>query len=92
MASLITSPGNDGLSGVEIYAVERLFYDRAVSTASFHRGPGNGPSSLCGSGLAGVLRPLIVYPFRDGLLVNFATGRAVPESALRPDRQQRPPH
>ncbi|PNY27010.1 Oligopeptide transporter 4 [Tolypocladium capitatum] len=34
VASLIASSGNNGLSGVEIYAVERLFCGRSVSTST----------------------------------------------------------
>ncbi|MCP6530884.1 OPT/YSL family transporter, partial [Klebsiella pneumoniae] len=30
VAALIASSGNNGLSGVEIYAVERLFYNKSV--------------------------------------------------------------
>lgn len=60
VASLIASSGNNGLSGVEIYAVERLFYDRAVSATTAVLGTFS--ISLCGFVLAGVLRPLIVYP------------------------------
>ncbi|TPX15929.1 uncharacterized protein E0L32_000263 [Thyridium curvatum] len=60
VAALIASSGNNGLSGVEIYAVERLFYNKAVAAstavlATFSIG-------LCGFVLAGILRPLIVYP------------------------------
>ena len=60
VASLIASSGNNGLSGVENYAIERLFYDRSVSAstavlATFSIG-------LCGFVVAGLLRPLIVYP------------------------------
>ncbi|KAH7123239.1 peptide transporter MTD1 [Dactylonectria estremocensis] len=60
VASLIASSGNNGLSGVEIYAVERLFYDRAVSASTAVLATFS--ISLCGFVLAGVLRPLIVYP------------------------------
>ncbi|KAH8752997.1 peptide transporter MTD1, partial [Diaporthe sp. PMI_573] len=60
VASLIASSGNNGLSGVEIYAVERLFYDRAVSASTAILATFS--ISLCGFVLAGVLRPLIVYP------------------------------
>ncbi|KAM6516931.1 hypothetical protein FSOLCH5_007880 [Fusarium solani] len=60
VAALIASSGNNGLSGVEVYGVERLFYNRSVTAltavlATFS-------ISLCGFVLAGVLRPLIVYP------------------------------
>lgn len=60
VASLIASSGNNGLSGVEIYAVERLFYDRVVSASTAVLATFS--ISLCGFVLAGVLRPLIVYP------------------------------
>ncbi|OJJ42147.1 hypothetical protein ASPZODRAFT_77574 [Penicilliopsis zonata CBS 506.65] len=60
VASLIASSGNNGLSGVEIYAVERLFYNRAVSATTAVLGTFS--ISLCGFILAGLLRPLIVYP------------------------------
>ncbi|KAI3390955.1 hypothetical protein diail_8329 [Diaporthe ilicicola] len=60
VASLIASSGNNGLSGVEIYAVERLFYDRAVSASTAVLATFS--ISLCGFVLAGLLRPLIVYP------------------------------
>ncbi|KAH7131083.1 peptide transporter MTD1 [Dactylonectria macrodidyma] len=60
VASLIASSGNNGLSGVEIYAVERLFYDRAVSASTAILATFS--ISLCGFVLACVLRPLIVYP------------------------------
>ncbi|KAI1474854.1 putative OPT peptide transporter Mtd1 [Daldinia eschscholtzii] len=60
VASLIASSGNNGLSGVEVYAVERLFYDRAVSASTAILATFS--MSLCGFVLAGVLRPLIVYP------------------------------
>lgn len=60
VASLIASSGNNGLSGVEIYAVERLFYNRSVSASTAVLGTFS--ISLCGFVLAGLLRPLIVYP------------------------------
>ncbi|KAF7558226.1 hypothetical protein G7Z17_g96 [Cylindrodendrum hubeiense] len=60
VASLIASSGNNGLSGVEIYAVERLFYKQAVSVSTALLATFS--ISLCGFVLAGVLRPLIVYP------------------------------
>jgi hypothetical protein len=58
--ALIASSGNNGLSGVELYAVERLYYNHSVSAltavlATFS-------ISLCGFVLAGLFRPLIVYP------------------------------
>lgn len=60
VASLIASSGNNGLSGVEIYAAERLFYNQTVSATTAVLGTFS--ISLCGFVLAGVLRPLIVYP------------------------------
>jgi hypothetical protein len=60
VASLIASSGNNGLSGVEIYAIERLFYDRAVTATTAVLATFS--ISLCGFVLAGILRPLIVYP------------------------------
>ncbi|KAJ4165869.1 hypothetical protein LMH87_007479 [Akanthomyces muscarius] len=60
VASLIASSGNNGLSGVEIYAVERLFYNKAVTASTAILATFS--ISLCGFVLAGVLRPLIVYP------------------------------
>jgi len=60
VATLIASSANNGLSGVEIYAVERLFYNRTVSASTAVLGTFS--IALCGFILAGVLRPLIVYP------------------------------
>ncbi|KAI1399216.1 putative OPT peptide transporter Mtd1 [Hypoxylon fuscum] len=60
VASLIASSANNGLSGVEVYAVERLFFDRSVSAATAVLATFS--ISLCGFVLAGLLRPLIVYP------------------------------
>lgn len=60
VASLIASSGNNGLSGVEVYAAERLFYDRSVSASTAVLATFS--ISLCGFVVAGVLRPLIVYP------------------------------
>ncbi|KAI1097469.1 putative OPT peptide transporter Mtd1 [Jackrogersella minutella] len=60
VASLIASSGNNGLSGVEVYAIERLFYDRSVSASTAVLATFS--ISLCGFVLAGLLRPLIVYP------------------------------
>ncbi|KAI0842029.1 OPT peptide transporter Mtd1 [Hypoxylon sp. FL0890] len=60
VAALIASSGNNGLSGVEVYAVERLFYDRTVSASTAVLATFS--ISLCGFVLAGLLRPLIVYP------------------------------
>ncbi|KAF7588561.1 hypothetical protein BBP40_005516 [Aspergillus hancockii] len=60
VAALIASSGNNGLSGVEIYAVERLFYNKSVTAAAAVLGTFS--ISLCGFVLAGILRPLIVYP------------------------------
>ncbi|KAJ5591581.1 uncharacterized protein N7459_001950 [Penicillium hispanicum] len=60
VATLIASSANNGLSGVEVYAIERLFYDRTIS--AFAAVLATFSISLCGFVLAGVLRPLIVYP------------------------------
>ncbi|CAK3789992.1 peptide transporter MTD1 [Lecanosticta acicola] len=60
VAALIASSGNNGLAGVEVYAVERLFYDRTVSASTVVLATFS--ISLCGFVLAGILRPLIVYP------------------------------
>ncbi|KAF7553299.1 hypothetical protein G7046_g7138 [Stylonectria norvegica] len=60
VSSLIASSGNNGLSGVEVYAVERLFYDRTVSATTAVLATFS--ISLCGFVVAGILRPLIVYP------------------------------
>ncbi|KAF2663875.1 OPT peptide transporter Mtd1 [Microthyrium microscopicum] len=60
VASLIATSGNNGLSGVEIYAVERLFYDTTVQASTAVLATFS--ISLCGFVLAGILRPLIVYP------------------------------
>lgn len=60
VASLIASSGNNGLSGVEIYAIERLFYNRTVDATTAVLGTFS--IALCGFVLAGLLRPLIVYP------------------------------
>lgn len=60
IAALIASSGNNGLNGVEVYAAERLFYDRSVSATTAVLGTFS--MALCGFVLAGVLRPLIVYP------------------------------
>ncbi|KAH8692825.1 peptide transporter MTD1 [Talaromyces proteolyticus] len=60
VASLIASSGNNGLSGVEVYAVERLFYNTSVTATTAVLGTFS--ISLCGFILAGLLRPLIVYP------------------------------
>lgn len=60
VASLIASSGNNGLAGVEVYAIERLFYNRAVSATTAILGTFS--FSLFGFVIAGVLRPLIVYP------------------------------
>jgi hypothetical protein len=46
VASLIASSGNNGLSGVEIYAIERLFYDRDISATTAVLGTFS--ISLCG--------------------------------------------
>ncbi|KAK4631100.1 Oligopeptide transporter 4 [Fulvia fulva] len=60
VAALIASSGNNGLSGVDIYAVERLFYNKSVTASTAVLATFS--ISLCGFVLAGVLRPLIVYP------------------------------
>ncbi|KAL9624316.1 MAG: hypothetical protein Q9160_001563 [Pyrenula sp. 1 TL-2023] len=60
VAALIASSGNNGLSGVEVYAVERLFYDLNISASTAVLGTFS--IALCGFVLAGLLRPLIVYP------------------------------
>ncbi|KAJ5657849.1 uncharacterized protein N7484_001498 [Penicillium longicatenatum] len=60
VASLIASSGNNGLSGVEVYANERLFYDRGISATTAVLGTFS--ISLCGLVLADALRSLIVYP------------------------------
>ncbi|TID25005.1 OPT peptide transporter Mtd1 [Venturia nashicola] len=60
VASLIASSGNNGLSGVEIYAIERLFYNKTVTATTAVLGTFS--ISLCGFVVAGLLRPLIVYP------------------------------
>ncbi|KAL4803348.1 OPT oligopeptide transporter protein-domain-containing protein [Aspergillus unguis] len=60
VAALIASSGNNGLSGVEVHAVERLFYDIHISAATAVLSTFS--IVLCGFVLAGILRPLIVYP------------------------------
>ena len=60
VASLIASSGNNGLAGVEIYAIERLFYDRIVSVSTALLGTFS--LALCGFVLAGVMRAIVVYP------------------------------
>ncbi|KAG2421023.1 hypothetical protein HFD88_000639 [Aspergillus terreus] len=60
VAALIASSGNNGLSGVEVYAVERLFYNIGVNATTAVLSTFS--ISLCGFVLAGLLRPLIVYP------------------------------
>ncbi|PLN84639.1 OPT peptide transporter Mtd1 [Aspergillus taichungensis] len=60
VAALVASSGNNGLNGVEVYAIERLFYDRSVSATTAVLGTFS--MALCGFVLAGVLRALIVYP------------------------------
>lgn len=74
VASLIASSGNNGLSGVEIYAIERLFYNTTVSATTAVLGTFS--ISLCGFVVAGLLRPLIVYP---GEMVYWST---LPQVAL----------
>ncbi|KAJ5933586.1 OPT peptide transporter Mtd1 [Penicillium verhagenii] len=60
VASLIASSGNNGLAGVEVYAIERLFYDTSISASTAVLATFS--ISLCGFVLAGALRSLIVYP------------------------------
>ncbi|KAJ5238423.1 peptide transporter MTD1 [Penicillium chermesinum] len=60
IASLIASSGNNGLSGIEVFAVERLLYDKVISASTAVLGTFS--ITLCGFVLAGLLRPLIVYP------------------------------
>ncbi|KAK4560737.1 hypothetical protein LTR86_005316 [Recurvomyces mirabilis] len=60
VASLIAASANNGLSGVEVYAVERLFYGHSVNPTTAVLATFS--ISLCGFVLAGVLRSLIVYP------------------------------
>lgn len=60
VASLIASSGNNGLAGVDNFAVERLFYNRTVSPTTAVLGTFS--MALCGFVMAGILRPLIVYP------------------------------
>ncbi|RDI88757.1 hypothetical protein Vi05172_g1429 [Venturia inaequalis] len=74
VASLIASSGNNGLSGVEIYAIERLFYNTTVKATTVILGTFS--ISLCGFVVAGILRPLIVYP---GEMVYWST---LPQVAL----------
>ncbi|KAL2843107.1 OPT oligopeptide transporter protein-domain-containing protein [Aspergillus pseudoustus] len=68
VAALIASSGNNGLSGVEVHAVERLFYDFHVSATTAVLSTFS--IALCGFVLAGILRPLIVYP---GEMVYWST-------------------
>ncbi|GMF71262.1 unnamed protein product [Aspergillus oryzae] len=68
VAALIASSGNNGLNGVEVYAVERLFYNRGVSATTAVLGTFS--MALCGFVLAGIMRPLIVYP---GEMVYWST-------------------
>ncbi|TVY83033.1 Oligopeptide transporter [Lachnellula suecica] len=60
VASLLATSSGNGLSGIEIYAVEKLFYNHTVTATLAVLGTFS--ISLCGFVLAGVLRPLIVYP------------------------------
>jgi OPT family oligopeptide transporter len=60
IATLIASSANNGLAGIEVYAVERLFYDKTISATTAVLATFS--ISLCGFVLAGVLRPLVVYP------------------------------
>uniref|UniRef100_A0A093Y221 Oligopeptide transporter 6 n=1 Tax=Talaromyces marneffei PM1 TaxID=1077442 RepID=A0A093Y221_TALMA len=60
VSALIASSGNNGLAGVDVYAVERLFYNTSVTATTAVLGTFS--ISLVGFVLAGVLRPLVVYP------------------------------
>ncbi|KAL4916766.1 OPT oligopeptide transporter protein-domain-containing protein [Aspergillus aurantiobrunneus] len=60
VAALIASSGNNGLAGVEVHAVERLFYDFHISASTAVLSTFS--IALYGFVLAGLLRPLIVYP------------------------------
>ncbi|CAO1612567.1 unnamed protein product [Parajaminaea phylloscopi] len=60
VASLIASSGNNGLAGIEIFAVERLYYNKSVSPMTAVLGTFS--MTICGFVVAGLLRPLIVYP------------------------------
>ena len=60
VSSLISGSGNNGLSGSEVFAAERLFFNKSVSPTTAVLGTFS--IGLCGFVLAGVLRPLIVYP------------------------------
>ncbi|KAL4866984.1 hypothetical protein BDV12DRAFT_198714 [Aspergillus spectabilis] len=68
VAALIASSGNNGLSGVEVHAVERLFYGFHVTASTAVLSTFS--IALCGFVLAGILRPLIVYP---GEMVYWST-------------------
>ncbi|KAL2860960.1 OPT family oligopeptide transporter [Aspergillus lucknowensis] len=68
VAALIASSGNNGLAGVEVHAAERLFYDMHVSASTAVLSTFS--IALCGFILAGLLRPLIVYP---GEMVYWST-------------------
>jgi hypothetical protein len=59
IVSLITTFGNNDLSGVEIYAIERLFNDHSVTAAAGVLATFS--IALCEFVLAGLLRPLIFY-------------------------------
>lgn len=60
VASLIASSGNNGLAGIDIYAVEALYYNRTVSPLVGVLGTFS--ITLCGFVVAGLLRQIIVYP------------------------------
>ncbi|OJJ52396.1 hypothetical protein ASPSYDRAFT_62902 [Aspergillus sydowii CBS 593.65] len=60
VAALIASSGNNGIAGAEVHAVERLFYDLHISASTAVLSTFS--IALCGFVLAGLLRPLIVYP------------------------------
>lgn len=60
VASLIASSGNNGLAGVEIYAIESLYYNKTVSPLMAVLGTFS--ITTCGFVMAGLLRPITVYP------------------------------
>ncbi|CAO1638262.1 unnamed protein product [Sympodiomycopsis kandeliae] len=60
VASLIASSGNNGLAGVEAYAVENLFYNKTVSPLLGILGTFS--ITTCGFVIAGLLRPIAIYP------------------------------
>lgn len=60
IASMIAGSANNGLSGIDIYAVERLLYNRTVSATTAILATFS--ITLCGFAMAGIMRSLIVYP------------------------------